>query len=315
MKVLVFSDLHAHNYKKFDENESRLFNCLRVVENCFTIAHENGITYIIFTGDLYDQQKALPTIVVNMMIQVLFELFKAYPNIHIISISGNHDHSSKNLLDIEAHSALFHLDLIFDNFHIIDNKSLHIKDGDDNVVFHGIPYYSHREHFLQKVKENPLEMNAKNYLMIHQTPKHSNPMIQHDFEGSELSNYDYVFCGHIHKHEQITNNVVLVGSPLHRDLGDEGQEKGVLIFDTKTDTYERIILNYPKIQLSNELDAFNYNIPILDIGIQQDSDDQEDEIDIELSDTMEVMISSYLATQNFDEDQLLEYYEIGKSLI
>ena len=37
----------------------------------------------------------------------------------------------------------------------------------------------------------------------------------------------------------------MVGSPLHRDAGDLGQDKGFLVFDTDSNTFERVILDYP----------------------------------------------------------------------
>lgn len=310
MKFAVISDIHIHNYKKFDENGSRLFNCLRVIEDVFVYANTHSMKYILISGDLYDQQKSLPTVVVNATIHTFKLLFSKYPNIEVIAISGNHDQSSKNLIDDPAITALSHLDVLFDRFHLIDNSSYIIEKNAELIEILGIPYYSHKEHFLSKIDNQPVR--NKSYLMIHQTPKHSNPMIPHDFIGDEFPNFDYVFCGHIHRHEQISNNVVLVGSPLHRDLGDEGQEKGFLVFDTDNNSYERVILSYPKIKLSNDPDPFNYTIPVLDIGT---SEEVTEETDIELSDSMTSMVSSYLSTQDFDEDQLLDYYEIGESLL
>lgn len=315
MKLLVFTDLHIHNYKKFDNNGSRLLNCLKVLYEVFTYAGKHDIKYILFPGDLYDQQKSLPTEVVNMTIELFSILFEEYPDITLLAISGNHDHSSKNTLEHPAVTSLTHLHNIFDQFILIDDKSHQIKDGTSSVVIHGIPYYSHKEHFahrLSRLSEIDRDYSTKYYLMIHQTPPHSNPMIPSDFELKDVASFNYVFCGHIHSYEQLSSNFVLVGSPLHRDLGDEGQDKGFLIFDTVTDTYERVLLDLPKIARSNEHTSTDYHIPVVE---EVDSSDTEQASDIKLSDDTEELLSKYLTTQNLEEDQLLEYFDTGKKFM
>ena len=49
---LYFTDVHAHNYRQFDNSGSRLENCLDVIEYNYKFAHKNGIKVIMFGGDL-----------------------------------------------------------------------------------------------------------------------------------------------------------------------------------------------------------------------------------------------------------------------
>jgi DNA repair exonuclease SbcCD nuclease subunit len=144
MKALYFTDLHVHNYKQFDTDASRLHNCLRVIDILFQYANKNHIEYILFGGDLYDRQKAIPTVVVNSVVAKFTHLFQTYKDIKFVAISGNHDHASANLLHSPAETSLTHLNTIFDNFILIDNDSHTLEIG---LQVHGIPYYEYADDY------------------------------------------------------------------------------------------------------------------------------------------------------------------------
>lgn len=231
--AVVFTDVHNHNYPQFNKDGNRLRNCLKVLDLCFSFAAKNGAKYIIFCGDLYDTQGEITTEVINETVARFKKLFARYPGIIFLAISGNHDHASKNLLKRPAITALTHLDSIYDNFVLLDNSS-HILSK--NVHLYGIPYYELKEDFnakLNDVREKTIP-GARNILLIHQTPAgigNENIVADTDPAGEVYGVFDAVYCGHIHKHEVLNSKFTVVGSPLHRDLGDEGQEKGVLFIE------------------------------------------------------------------------------------
>lgn len=239
-KAMIFSDWHVHNYKLHGANVDRLDNCLSVLDELGKYCSSGHIDTIYFAGDLFDTHKALLTIVVNKTAEAFTKFFKEYPDVRFVAITGNHDQSTKNLLGSEAVSALTHLATFFpDNFILIDNDIIVAEDG---VFMAGIPYYEYPEHFKQRLKEiadrvrdlkitNP---DARYYLMIHQTPKGiGNDMIPHDCnpKDEDFDEFDLVFCGHIHKRQQLTHKFYVVGSPIHRDAGDKGEKKGFYIFN------------------------------------------------------------------------------------
>jgi DNA repair exonuclease SbcCD nuclease subunit len=275
----------------------------------FEAADALGIQLILFAGDLYDQQKSLPTEVVNQTISTFRELFSKYPNIHFVAISGNHDHNSKNTSNLKAETGLTHLATIFDNFLLIDNDYI---DTGENIRIHGIPYYSHKAHYDLALEGCRMNLNTKtNLLLIHQTPRHSNPMIPSDVDPTQYGDFDFVFCGHIHKRERVAENFVVVGSPLHRDLGDEGETKGFLIFDTHENDYEFIYLDYPRFERVKLNDTptsvDNYIIPLIELE-EHDSD-----IDISINDSHNDSLRYYLDAVKPDDSEI--YFEIGKSLL
>lgn len=282
MLVLSFSDLHIHNYQQFDKQGSRLANCLNVLELVFNFAHKNGIEFILFSGDLYDNQKALPTEVVNMVVETFDKMFATYTGVKFIAISGNHDHASKNLLKRPAITALSHLDLMFDNFILIDNDVYPLDDNEEICVV-GVPYYEYAEDYHQALADTLQETTdyQKKILLCHQTPSGlNNPNIPFDTDvHNELyEDFDLVLNGHIHAFQEITPKFINVGSPLHRDLGDLGVNKGFLVIDTdaigegKFYKFVSTKGKYPEFELVKlkegedlKKDDFNYLIPIREV--------------------------------------------------
>lgn len=237
--AIIFSDLHIHDYKQFNSNGERLNNCLRVLTDIGDVCQKYGITTVFFSGDLYDTQKAILTKVINATVDAFIKFSKSYPDITIYAISGNHDYATKSLENKSAVSAIEHIaSIVPDTFKIIDNSSACVCEG---VYVYGVPYYDYPEHFEVKARELATDSfnsfdgtDVKRYLLIHQTPKGiGNEMIPVDCNPVDdyFSAFDHVFCGHIHKRQYLTEKFTVVGSPIHRDMGDVGETKGFLIMN------------------------------------------------------------------------------------
>ena len=279
MRLIAFTDLHVHNYKNFDRNGSRLEQCLKVLEDVFKFAHKNKIDYILFGGDIVDQQQAVPTAAGNALMQKLSFLFTNYRDIKIIAITGNHDQATKSVFTAPGVSFLTQLDIAFaERFILIDNAWFEIE----STIIHGIPYYQHPEHFKKALEITAGRVNAtqayKHVLMIHQTPSGlGNPNIPIDTDVNDplYDNFDLIICGHIHRKQEITDKFFLLGSPLHRDLGDEGDEKGFWVFDTDepagTMTFITRKGRYPEFKrmkgvITTEMSEKDYIIPEIEIS-------------------------------------------------
>jgi DNA repair exonuclease SbcCD nuclease subunit len=239
MLALVFSDLHIHNYKEFSVGDSRLDNCLDVIPTVYKYCDRNEIKLVLFSGDLYHNQKMLPTKVINRTLHTFKECMEQYPDILFVAITGNHDLATKNLIDAPGETALSHLAEMFpERFILLDNSTLDTKGG---VVIHGIPYYEYKEDFStaldQAVNEAQMSVrdgNGKQILMIHQTPNKLGSDIMPadlDVDDPRFGVFDYVYCGHIHIRTQVTEKFLLVGNPQHKDLSDAGREKGFIVTD------------------------------------------------------------------------------------
>jgi DNA repair exonuclease SbcCD nuclease subunit len=62
---------------------------------------------------------------------------------------------------------------------------------------------------------------------------------KHAFKRDTFSGWKQVFTGHFHRHQEY-KNICYMGSPFQLNLGERGQEKGFVVFDTVKENYEFI---------------------------------------------------------------------------
>ena len=322
--AVIFSDWHIHDYKRFNTDGSRLTNCLRVLFDLGEFCSKNEIKTILFAGDLYDTQKALFTNVVNETVEAFLQFNRTYPDITIYAITGNHDQSTKNILGKEAISALLHIQSIVpDTFVVVDNQTIKFPDG---ISITGVPYYEYKEHFATQLDEAANRVSKlngyKNYLMIHQTPAGlDNDMIPADTNPKDVNylSFDFTFCGHIHSRKQLTENFVIVGNPIHRDLADAGKKKGFLVMNLQKPEkgikffqlkgYPEFVSVYDDEEVENEADNYVVRKPRLDnLKLQETA--KVEEFNTDLS-SAELMTNFWKEADGKDKELL----EIGLSFL
>ncbi len=313
--VIVFSDLHIHNYKKFSEGTSRLDNTLKVLSYIYEYANNKDIDTILFSGDFYDQNKAIATNVLNKSIKHIRNLVAKYPSIKLLCISGNHDQSSQQLVDNKAVTILTTLEEISEGKIInIDNS---FYDIGESIRIHGIPYHEHTEHFDTTLKRVNLKEDTNNILLMHQVPSGlSNNHIEVDVDINKFVNFDTVFNGHIHKHEKLSDNFVNVGSPIHRDADDEGQIKGFLLVDLlKPKEWRKIpILGFPEFVKVES--GYNKNdIKEGDYIIELPPVVEDEDLEIKSEDFKPSLDASVILANYCDTTENNDKLEIGLSLL
>ena len=249
-KALIFSDLHVHNYKQFNEDGRRLKNGIAFLDYIFKLADANKIKYILFPGDLFNNMQIMATKAVNAVAVCFKRNFDLHPDITMISISGNHDFAEVNLLDKPAESALEYLQNVFPQFCLFDEVRGFMVG--DHYTISGIPYFEHPEHFRLALKEKGSQMvsGKNNILLMHQTVGSGLP-IEDDITPKDplFDPFTLILNGHIHNCEQLTDRFINVGSPMHRDAGDIGKQKGFWIVDldnpVETIAFKDITSKYP----------------------------------------------------------------------
>lgn len=239
MIAIAVSDLHIDRYASQSNGRDRLEDCLRVIDDVYRLAIKKDAKVILMTGDFYNTITFLFTVVMTRTLERMDKWVNKCPDIVWYGITGNHDFATQNLPHAPAVSALEHLQITFpDNFVLLDN-SIHIF-AKEKVTVCGIPNYKYKEHFhskLEEMSEAVSDMGRRGFkliLMIHQKPSgNSNPTITVDTDVNDplYDIFDLVLCGDIHTRQIITDKFVLVGNPLHRELCDAGQEKGIWSLD------------------------------------------------------------------------------------
>lgn len=280
MKFLIFSDLHIHKYKNHNESKnSRFYDCLRVLEDVFEMAYSRKIKHILFCGDLFDSPKELDTEVINEVFMSFKKMFELYPMIEFISISGNHDISTKSLYGQDINSSQKFLSEAFENYTLIDYNTLRVHD----IIIQGFRYYDFTEDFMKDYNSRGYKGKVIN--LIHQSPIGiSNKFIHADLDISKLKGM--TFCGHIHTPEILADNFIVVGNPIHRDKGDLDQEKYIWVYDSDTEDLETVQLQGYMKFTSEETEGSNDIVVIKPLEVESEN--------FEMSNDEEGLLESYL---------------------
>lgn len=298
MKILSLSDLHIHNYKNFDDgNYSRLRNCLLVIDEAFKVAAAHDCDIIACSGDLFDQAILHP-VVVDETIRIFAKCFDRF-DIKFISVTGNHEQPHANKYLKPAPSAQAFLDTCFPNFKLLDNKRVIAKE--EGIIFGGIPYYP--EYAGSTEFEQAYEkLEDCDYLLIHQTPV-TDQYVPYYQSVNPNDFPEIVLCGHIHNKQRLTDNFLIVGSPLHRDAGDIGHSKGFWIIDEDKFEFQKLE-GFP--EFKREKVGGHYFVPAIEI-----TNPDGDLIEVEhwqpdLNYKPEQLVREYLESNNITDVELLK---------
>lgn len=245
MKVLLFSDLHAHPFKSYSEVlstgvNSRLQDAIDALDRIATTVAEQKIPLVIFGGDLFHVKP-------NINIQTFNLIWDAFSRIvatgtQLVLLVGNHDQLTQ---DGEMHSAHAFASIAT----VIDEPDYLCKRvGDELVHFFFIPHNYDADVLRAQLKMTFEELGA---------PIEPHALIGHfGITGMEVGanfilndenlltlgelqpdKWTRVFLGHYHKVQSV-GNVQYLGALLQHNWGDVGQKRGFWIWDTVTNDCE-----------------------------------------------------------------------------
>ena len=264
MKLLIFSDPHAHQFSEFayinDKGiNSRLQFCIDIIDQIKVHAIENDIKHVLFAGDLFHTRPAVDTLTHNLTLKKIIELANELDK--LIILPGNHDSYTKNT----SYNSLKILESI-GGIHILStHTSTDIEFGGDSsnigylIRLIALEHNGSVETSVTK-KSNTANLNiliSHNEIIGSQTP--SGYVFEEGLDSKTLSdNFDFVFNGHIHKYQQFHHNVFNIGSPIHQDWGDKNNKKGFLVFDTETKQVDFVQTKYPEFREIEESEITKY---------------------------------------------------------
>lgn len=308
-KAVYFTDLHIHDYKQFVGAEQRLQNCLAVLDYVYSYAEHQEADCILFGGDLFDRQQVLPTRVINATLERFLALEKAYPDLVFVAISGNHDHARDNSAAVGGeqlkYNSLSFLASACKNFKLIDSDTISIN----GVQIDGIPYFKNPADFKQ-VAEDVVPIYKKKILLIHQTPKGAvSDFIPSDVdpESEIFKEHNLVLCGHIHAKSVLVDTpeykFIVGGSPIHRDMGDVGEEKGIYLIKETQEGFDATFKHleaFPKIVYGNGR-AQDWVVPKQELTFYSPSDTVAD---TQYADDLspETLVRMYAKQEGLDEE-------------
>ena len=279
-KVLIFSDVHVHPHQK---KQSKLDDCLKVLNWVFEEAKARNVKNILFAGDLFHDRKIIDIPTYHKVAEIFIRNMAGddAPNFYLLL--GNHDLYFQELTHINSSyplSAIEGLTLI--------SKPSTIKV--DGVDVSWLPYTHDPESDIAKLKNKSKRKILIGHVAIDGAWLNSGGSISEvHVETDEaikkvgveiFDGWDNVFLGHYHAAQHLSDTVEYIGSPLQLSWGEANQKKHIILFDLETGDKEYIENTFSSLHLTiqkNKLatlshaDYVGHNICLSEV----DTDDPE----------------------------------------
>ena len=215
--AIVFSDLHLSDWSKYS---TRLDTAIDIWKRLAKKASKNKVP-LIHCGDILHKPESI-TIELSFIMQNILHYIDTLPNFEMWSISGNHSINSLSKIGEKPKS----WDLLFSkyssNWNVLDYQRL-VKG---NVCFYGVPYIDNNSGLSQYLKGLKLDKSKKNILLLHTSypgakDTDNRPISSENISVNDLSKFDLVLCGHIHKPQRLGKKVYMIGSPYQQRRSDK----------------------------------------------------------------------------------------------
>ena len=236
MKVLIFSDLHLHNWNYgstiVNGMNSRLRDQARVMDQIAMYCEHNPVDHIVFGGDLFHTHGKIDAGVLKVAYEGIDQIL-AKSNTGMDILIGNHDTADKSMA---THS--LHWLEAFEQVRVLDTAT-------HDVIFSSLPYTEDKAVIEKFFKDaNPI-------CIMHQgiagVPMGSGFLINEALSLDMVPDHvDQVFTGHYHKHSNPSDKVTVIGSAMQLTWADAGDKRGFLVYDTDTGEIEHIESVAPK---------------------------------------------------------------------
>ena len=237
MRVLIFSDMHLHNWAYGSTlvggMNSRLKAQAAVLDQIAVASEEAD--HVVFCGDLFHTHGKIDAAVLKVAYEGFSRIAEA-SNTYIDVLVGNHDTADKSM----ATHALHWMNAFNygaspgqgDIFRIID-RPLHNSDTDYDDPYSFLPYTEDKaviEKFFAECGE---------VCFMHQgvakVPMGSGFLIDEILTQDMIPDHvKHVFTGHYHQHNRVSDKLTVVGSTVQHNWADEGDPRGWVWYDNET---------------------------------------------------------------------------------
>ena len=242
MKILLFSDLHAHEFADFSHTDpktglnSRLNWCVRVINRVRREVGKRGIEHVVFGGDLFHVRGVVRVPVIQAIGSAFFRLARVA---QVTIAAGNHDQADKEGRHV-ASSVLSRK-----NITVVDTWKV-IEGLPDTAVF---AYDWNPDRFRENLRI-ARERGVRHLVVhagIHGAQTGTRDFIpREEIKPEEFDPFRRVFSGHYHKHQDLTPVVTYIGAALQQYRSESNYRTGFIVYDYETNTYEHVRIRTPR---------------------------------------------------------------------
>lgn len=225
---IVFSDLHLGEYSKFNQNNQRTLNSIRVLYLIKDLCLKHNCP-ALFCGDFMHKPEYISTSLDRIIIKE-FSALDREEKFNIYGISGNHDMSQKNTRNSQSPS---HWENLCNRYNFLHNLDFTYHEFDTFRVF-GIPYLDNNVGLNDAIKTEIKsgDKSKPTILLLHtdypgaKDTDDSEVGTVENLNINLLSHFKLVLIGHIHKPQRLSKKVFMVGAPLQQRRTDKNCKLG-----------------------------------------------------------------------------------------
>ncbi len=252
MKILVFSDLHAHPFAQYarilpDGRNSRLQDALDALAQIRRTARAEGIRLVLFGGDLFHVPGRVDVAALNGVHAELVEFGRE--GIELFLLVGNHDQAARGEEHaLEVFKSLPHVT-------VLDRPGWVRPSGAPGLAVYAIPYTSDVAQIRQLLGSVPDTGPADHRLLLLHAGFDGAEVGPHEYRmAAELKpidipdDFDWVLSGHYHIGQQVDfhGRIRHIGATTPQDWGDANQERGFLILDLAAGEIQHVTTPAPR---------------------------------------------------------------------
>jgi DNA repair exonuclease SbcCD nuclease subunit len=255
MKILIFSDLHLHNYNygstlvdypswNLIGTNSRLVDGAKVFEQICVYINDNPVDEVVFCGDLFHTHGKIDAAVLKVAHEGWWRIMQHHDKpCHAYVIVGNHDTAVRSM---STHS-----------LHWLESLGVNVIDGPAHNSFNGLPRklsllpYTEDVDVIKEFFDDAVKKGGNPVCFMH-AGIDGVPMKSGFVPGSAFNTdmipegVQHVFSGHYHPHMKVTDKATVVGTPLQLNWADTGDKRGFIVYDTDTDVQEFHEIDAPR---------------------------------------------------------------------
>lgn len=254
MKILFFSDLHAHNHEQFSTRlpngrNSRFQDCLDIIEQAKLVCREHSVDQVIFLGDCFHSRTKVD---VDVFVSTFWAFEQLACEVGLTMLVGNHDQYTKVGKTFSIQGFSHFADIVYQPklWHPVNSMT------DPGVRIAACPHMSdvsEMKEFIAKAIDYKADL-----FLFHQALKEGTVGPYDSTVHAELSVNDLPVCGDdgikyciggdFHKRQFFGpgNRVHYCGSPLQLTFGERGETKAFTLLDTKDWSIQTIETSAPK---------------------------------------------------------------------
>lgn len=215
-KIIVSTDWHL--------KPSNLEEIYKLQEQEVQEANKLGITSHVWLGDIFDSRISQREETLRTFTKII-ELYNTFGH-KVYCVPGNHDKSNYDSETSFLDSFKYH-----PNFVLIDQLDFYQING-INCYF--LPFFSN-EIWLDEIS-NQQEQDHKNHILFTHiafqgSRNNDGSLVESTIKPSMFENWGMVYSGHYHDFQELTENVIHLGSLTQNNFGEDENKGFWVIYD------------------------------------------------------------------------------------